>query len=268
MSSNILYSPTLDRLLFGRKICKVPYSQRSGRWYPRVGDQCWSYRKDNMFTVVSVSPKVDKIMLRWGLENDKNYEIVTMETMPDAHMVFRDWEFDVSSLKLGEELFDSFMGIVKGSANEVSIKGAEIKALCALQLIPIAFWGDIVPTYIQNTAKYKINDNVYYWFHYDEKYGMSLVRDLEKSPKKYVTMASPINEKYELIAPSITELPYLEQKLALYNLNDTMLQYELDGRTSKIGTLRNVVKKFINWFQTFSDICIGSGHTFIGGKSN
>lgn len=235
----VVYSPTLDKLIRERKINKVPYKRESCKWFPKVGDQCWNYQRDNMFTVVSVDTRSRNVILRWGFDDE--YETVTIDKLPQVNLIFKDWEFNhPDSLSIFNSGFSAGTG--------VSMKGAEIRAICAIWSDPqwCTVWGvdQMWRRYLSNEATYKINDNTYYHMQTNDRGFLYLTRDLDKSPRRYGTGS----DKSAPDHPSITDAPYSPvptERFVMYNINDMILQKEIEERVGRRGIIRSLIYKFL-----------------------
>ena len=257
---NVLYTLTLDKLIREGKINKVPYSQKSGKWSPRVGDQCWSYLHDNMFTVVSVNSKAEKVIIRWGFEDEGNYQTIAIKDMPKANLVFKDYEIRLQDSN-GEPTnpMTLFYRVIKGSCDETSIRGAEIKAWVVNGTIPYMIGYNICREYLANTAEYKISDTVYYFIELKSTSAVTLIRDLEKSPRNYDTgignNGDGISKECsheQLLVESIESInTYAENAADMfvqYNIKDTMLQQEINKRAES-GKIKFAIGKLISLFR-------------------
>lgn len=248
--SSCYFTPTLDKLLRDRKIDKVPYPRISEKWFPKVGNQCWNYARNDMFTVVVVDSRAKNIMLRWGFGDV--YETVSLKDMPRADIVFLDWEFDKMLIKPYYKWMtypytysvSDFIDICKDGINETSIRGAEIRTLCAMGFIPEWVAMDLREDYLNNTAKYKINDRVYYWVDVNVSARRSrLIRDTDKSPRKYSNNgdSTSANNDDDSSAPI---LPQSEQ----YRANDESLQQLIQQTTSANG-IGVFIGNLANWLR-------------------
>lgn len=238
----VVYSPTLDKLIHERKINKVPYKRESCKWFPKVGDQCWNYQHDNMFTIVSVDTRSRNVILRWGFDDE--YETVTIDKLPQVNLIFKDWGFDYSDYL---SIFNS--GFSAGTG--VSMKGAEIRAFCAIWSDPqwCAVWGvdQMWRRYLSNEATYKINDNTYYRMQTNDRGFLYLTRDLDKSPRHHETS---LGEGSNPGCPSIADAPYspiATERFLRYNINDTILQMDIEEGTRRRGIIRSIIYKLLSF---------------------
>lgn len=255
MTNSIYFAPVLDKLLRQGKINKVPYCQKSERWFPKVGAQCWSYKRNNVFTVVSLDTRSKEAVLRWGCEDDPTYETVTIENIPKVDLVLRDWEFDRS--KLLSDL-GSVLRICKDHEDETSLRGAEIRMLCALGMLPVLVSIDLEQRFLMNTAKFKVNDYVYYWICDDIQHrSFNLIRDLTKSPRKQnhdvnsggsEPPVSPDSHE-DLTNNDTTSIPPQPQTFTGTRFNDGLIQYILNRNTDRNPSVRRNGLKF------FEKIC-------------